>query len=267
MIEPRWFAAWRRKDAEDAELIGADLMMDDWLSGKAPKEGPALVKHVIERLPDEGVKSIGRGAVNVLTKLADELTRYRTLHGAQARYEPDAGFHRGEVKIMDKTSAASPDPVNVFGASLPDLASGVAERLLIRSAYLVWTKDMIEALIRAGSRGVKIDILTNSPESTDSTWPTADAEEMSDRFRLVLADPGHAVVEYTIARDESGEPILRDGEPIVTLGAKDHTAPEVWNAYRRHRRLIGLVRKLPFVGDLRHPAMMRRQLFRGRRMP
>ncbi|MCA9550628.1 MAG: hypothetical protein KC933_11375 [Myxococcales bacterium] len=98
----------------------------------------------------------------------EELVGYAELRGANRSYDATKEVHaRQEVKVIDRTSAAvrSEDDLT---AALSALASGARHRIIIQNPYVVLTKHAVAALEAAGKRGVHIDLLTNSPDSTDS---------------------------------------------------------------------------------------------------
>jgi putative cardiolipin synthase len=178
------FGNWSPKDLE---LLGARHMMDLWLNDARPlgaeekrallQDEPtreaaaeALVQGALACLKGRGVdRAPGFFENRALMKLARELVGYPELRGAHAAYDPREGLHRGvELKPLDRASAASREGENELGPVIQQLASGAEERLIFQNPYVVLTWDAIEALRAAGQRGVKIDLLTNSPDSTDS---------------------------------------------------------------------------------------------------
>lgn len=64
-------------------------------------------------------------------------------------------------------------------------------------------------------------------------------------------DPAQRMVEYSIRRDGAGQPVLRDGEPVVEFGPEHHLSPGRWLLYRAVRGLMRQVRKIPKLAPMR----------------
>jgi putative cardiolipin synthase len=316
----------------DLEIVGAKIMMDTWL-GMAPasaaekaslrtdeaaraKAAEGLLAAVAAKLPEHGIdREIGAWDRRNLEKFAAELVGYAELRGAARTYDPSKEVHRRqEVKVIDRTSAAV-QSADDLTAALAALAGGARHRILIQNPYVVLTKNAVAALEAAGRRGVQIDLLTNSPDSSDSVltqaffledWPrilarvpnmrifvltgeqklhakvaTADdqvsvvgsynldllseqvngelaaaswspglAQDIRKSFDADKANPNHKVVEYTIQRDAQGQPVLKDGAPVITYGPHDHMSG--WNKvkYGVLCWLVRQARKLPALSDI-----------------
>lgn len=314
---------WVRRDLE---LLTAASMMDHWLDtprSAADKDrlrtdgayrnqqAEALLEAALATLPEHGVtREAGAWDRRNLRKIARELAGYAELAGSRATFDVADGMHRGqEVKVIDRASAAVKS-VDDLTAALARLADGAQERIIIQNPYVVLTENAIAALERAADRGVQIDLLTNSPDSSDSVltqaffledWPrilarvptmrifvltgeqklhakaaAADdavsvigsynldllseqvngeiamtsyskdlARDVRKSFEADLADPAHGVVEYTIAKDAQGQAILRNGEPQITYGPKDHMSWWKRTQYSALQWLARVARKLP----------------------
>lgn len=168
----------------DGELIGASFLMDAWLEGPALGEADKtllrtdagarkaraseLVDGALARLEKDGVEPPSFFGKRRLRALAEELVGYTELAGGYASFDPKAGM-RGPapVKVLDRVSLGA-GGTDEIGPSLVALASSAKERIVITNPYVVLTEDSLAALEAAGKRGVKIDILTNSPDSSDS---------------------------------------------------------------------------------------------------
>ncbi|MBI3928068.1 MAG: phosphatidylserine/phosphatidylglycerophosphate/cardiolipin synthase family protein [Armatimonadetes bacterium] len=178
-VHPDLLGNWVKRDLE---LIGAYVLMDDWLKGPALGQAEktrlrtsetarealssALVKAAIERLPAEGMdRAPGRREWNSLKKMALELVSYPELRGSYGA--PPNPTHEAEIRIIDKTSVvgAGQDTIN---RSLLALVRAAEHRIVIENPYVVLTEDMVEAFREAGKKGVEIWLGTNSPTSTDS---------------------------------------------------------------------------------------------------
>lgn len=311
----------------DLELHTAALMMDHWLhappmsadekaklrtdKGFLKAQADALLEAAFARLPERGVtREASLWDKRNLRKLARELAGNAELRGSATNFNPQEGMHRNQtLKVLDRTSAAV-ESEDQLTTALASLAAGAKKRILIQNPYVVLTEGAVEALEAAGKRGVQIELLTNSPESTDSLmtqaffledWPrilarvpnmriftltgeqklhakaaTADdevsvvgsynldliseqingeialasssrslAHDVRESFEADKRNPKYGVVEYTIARDPQGQPVLKDGNPVVTFGAHDHMS--TWNKvkYAALTRLIRVARKFP----------------------
>lgn len=311
----------------DLELHAASLMMDHWLhappmaeaekarlrtdKGYRKAQAEVLLDSALARLPERGVqREAGFWDRRNLRALAEELAGYAELRGAAENFNPLEGMHPNQtLKVLDRSSAAVKSE-DELSTALASLAAGAKQRILIQNPYVVLTEGAVQALEAAGKRGVQIELLTNSPDSTDSLmtqaffladWPrilarvpnmrifvltgdqklhakaaTADdevsvvgsynldliseqingeialasrspevAKDVRRSFEADKANPKFGVVEYTIARDDAGQPILRDGDPVITFGANDHMS--TWNKvkYGVLGGLIALARKLP----------------------
>lgn len=168
----------------DGELIGSSYLMDAWLEGPSLSEAEkatlrsdegarnakaaTLVEGVLARLEKDGIEAPTFFGKRRLGKLAEELVGYTEHAGAYASFDPKAGM-RGPtpVKVLDRTSLGG-NGADTIGPSLVKLAAAAKERIVITNPYVVITEGSLAALEAAGKRGVKIDILTNSPDSSDS---------------------------------------------------------------------------------------------------
>lgn len=328
---------WSKKDIQ---LLGSYELMQAWT--KAPalndaqkaqlKADPALQKsmaselvkqalvEVQKSLPEKLKRTPSNGDVEFLTEQALQLVTHTETRGSRAAYETNSKTqHDTQAKIIDQTSAASGLRVNNMAPALAAMVEGAKNRIVVQNPYVVLTKDMMSALQRASERGVKIDIITNSPLSTDSDvtqaffledWqtilqrcPTAniyvatgdrkfhtksavidDDEAVISTYNLDLlsgfvnsevgavvkskelatdlmqafeddkADPANGFIQYTIARDDNGKAVLKDGKPVATFGPEHHLSKEMLETYAKKRNLWGnLIRNnIPQFEPLRH---------------
>lgn len=173
---------WSKKDIQ---LVGSYELMNAWT--KAPaldaakkeqlRTDPALQKSMatefVKLALAETSKTVKRepssSDIEFLTEQALALVKHAETRGSRAAYVANQGKqHDTQAKIIDQTSAASGLRVNNIAPSLLALVEGAKNRIVVQNPYVVLTKDMMSALQRASERGVKIDIITNSPLSTDS---------------------------------------------------------------------------------------------------
>jgi phosphatidylserine/phosphatidylglycerophosphate/cardiolipin synthase-like enzyme len=176
-------------DKKDLQLLGSYELMQAWLKAppltdaeKAamradPSKGEALVAGLVQdalakaqgSLPEKLRREPSKDDVEFLTEQAKELVTHLETRGSRRAYDAGgSGTHQTEAKIIDQTSAAEGKRVNNMAPALIELVEGATKRLVIENPYVVLTKDMMNALERASARGVEIDIITNSPLSTDS---------------------------------------------------------------------------------------------------
>ncbi len=169
----------------DIELLGAYHLMNLWMNdpplaeaeqqavrGDAQRRSALadnLVRRAIAALPGDGVlRAPSRRDREALTRLANELVRYTRTRGSARTYNRDERFFEAEVKVIDQTSIAA-GRYNEIAPSLTTLVRGAQNRIVIQNPYVVLTREEIDELARASSRGVEIWFGTNSPMSTDST--------------------------------------------------------------------------------------------------
>ncbi len=177
-VTPDWGGNW---DSQAAILMGAYLMMNDWLHGPAltPAEKRALrtdakareravdevMKKVERQLPREGIEPSG-GELHELRELAGQLVTNPELRG-KASFA--AQVHRADVKILDNVSAATKSARKMeINDSLIALTKVAQHSIVIHNPYVVLTDKAIQALSDAADRGVQVIFGTNSPESSDS---------------------------------------------------------------------------------------------------
>lgn len=174
----------------DMVMIGAAVMMDQWLNAKvrSPAEkarlrddaeyrkaqAETLMNAALAKLPEHGIdRKAGFLDLLNLRRLARELTGYAELKGAARGFDPKEGLHANqEIKAIDRTSAVVKNADDLT-AALGALAAGAKKRILIQNPYVVLTSKAVQALEAAGNRGVTIDLLTNSPDSSDSVLTQA----------------------------------------------------------------------------------------------
>ena len=181
-------------DEHSTELLGAFQLMEKWTKGPAlsdaekaairadPKKREALAEQLtneavaaikdMPNVPDKVKnKTLTSGELKNVKKWATELSNDLELKGSRAKYDNLGGFQKGDVKIIDQVGAASAAPgarFNEMAPALFTLIEGAQKELVVQNPYVVLTEDMISAFERAAARGVKLTIVTNSPESTDS---------------------------------------------------------------------------------------------------
>jgi phosphatidylserine/phosphatidylglycerophosphate/cardiolipin synthase-like enzyme len=176
---PDLFGNWRKRDGE---LLGAYLMMDSWLSGRlgrvdfSDRERIAgrILEDVLARFPEVGFdREPSWLTMRSLRKRARELADHVHLYGTYPAFAAAPSPHRNvEVKVLDRTSAATEGHDRLTSA-IRTAACCASDHIRIHTPYLTLSEDSIRALEIASRRGVKIELLTNSPASTDSVLTQA----------------------------------------------------------------------------------------------
>lgn len=292
--------------SREAELLGAAAMMDAWLA-RAPLSSAvrerlrkderarepyarALVQAAQRDLAQRGVSATS-GALENLHERAVELVGNPDLAGGNRSFRIGDDMVEAQVKALDRTSNGQfPHNFDQIEPGIERLLAGARDRVIITNPYIVVSERVRRALADAGRRGVKITLLTDSPNTADNPlataffmrqWPrllasipnmrvfvlngdmrmhaktiVADgevaligsanmdllsseingeivevmhsrpaAERLEQQFQRDMRDPRHRIVEYTIARDRDGRPVMRDGDPVVTFGPEHHVPP------------------------------------------
>lgn len=217
---------WSKKDVQ---LIGAYVMMDLWLKDPAftaaekealrkdpSKKLPladALLERTLARLPAELPEKLRRepsdGDKEFLTTIAAQLAGQLELRGSQAAWRAGAaGAHDTQAKILDQTSAAK-TRINGIAPALTEMVDAAKSRIVIQNPYVVLTEAMVESLERAAKRGVQIDIVTNSPLSTDSD--VTQAFFLEDWAYILARIPDSRIFVATGDRKFHGKSAVVDG--------------------------------------------------------
>ena len=177
------FGNWRKRDGE---LLGAYTMMKIWLDADhklSPhetntlraseayrnKKADELLEETYRRLPEVGfTRKPSWLTRRSLRKRARELVGYPDLFGSNSSFAKATKVHENvELKVLDRTSAAAEAHDNLTDG-IRTAAKSAQKRLRIHNPYLVLSEQAIESLEEAGRRGVEIELMTNSPDSTDS---------------------------------------------------------------------------------------------------
>ncbi len=183
------FGNWRKRDGE---LIGAYVMMDGWVKGNlgftraelvaartdraaAKRLAARLVEQALERMPEAGcTRKVGWLTKRSLRRSARELVHHTALYGAYPAFEASTDKHEDvEVKVLDRTSAAANQKRDQLTQAIRVAALSAQDRIRIHNPYVTLSEEAIACLELASKRGVKIELLTNSPASTDNTLTQA----------------------------------------------------------------------------------------------
>jgi phosphatidylserine/phosphatidylglycerophosphate/cardiolipin synthase-like enzyme len=104
-------------------------------------------------------------------KLYAELEKLPHLTGYH-RYEPFPDREEVPAIVLDRHSKAAMRRDDI-APTLVSLFDSAEHSILIQNPYVLLTKDLAEALIRASDRGVRIILHTNSPASSDNVFTQA----------------------------------------------------------------------------------------------
>jgi putative cardiolipin synthase len=219
---------WSKKDIQ---LIGSYVMMDEWLKApaftaaekEALRKDPSLKKPYVDaimnktlarvqtELPEKLRREPSDHDKEFLTKMATQLVDQLEMRGSQASFHAGAAkmTHDSQATILDQTSAAK-TRINGIAPELTAMVDAAKSKIVIQNPYVVLTEDMIEALERAGKRGVQIDIVTNSPLSTDSD--VTQAFFLEDWAYILARVPDSRIFVATGDRKFHGKSAVVDGE-------------------------------------------------------
>ncbi|MFT3711134.1 MAG: phosphatidylserine/phosphatidylglycerophosphate/cardiolipin synthase family protein [Archangium sp.] len=223
-------------DKKDIQLLGAYEMMNAWLKAPALSEdqktalradpgardklAAELVSSTLvtvqKDLPEKLRREPSKKDLEFLNEQAKALVSHLEARGSRAHYDAGTSMnHQTEVKIIDQTSAAAGQRVNNMAPALTALVEGAKKRIVIENPYVVLTQDMMGALQRAADRGVKIDIITNSPLSTDSDVTQA---FFLEDWKMILArcPDAHIYVATGDRKFHTKSAIIDDDETVVS---------------------------------------------------
>lgn len=232
-VSPDRLGNWDRKDIQ---LLGAYELMNQWL--KAPpftadekaalradpraleKFADTLVQSTLAQvqrdLPPKLRREPSKDDLEFLEEQAMSLVTHLEARGSRGHYETAQSSQRQtEVKIIDQTSAASGQRVNNMAPALTALVEGATRRIVIENPYVVLTQDMLNGLERAAKRGVQIDIITNSPLSTDSDVTQA---FFLEDWQLILArcDNARIFVATGDRKFHTKSAVIDDDQTVVS---------------------------------------------------
>ena len=217
----------------DVELLGCAAMMDLWLNDpplsdtakeglrKNPEEKRKLVEDLLQRtvarlevdMPERIRRKPSSGELDALREHASQLVDQLEARGSNRGLGLDHGTSRDtEVKIIDQTSAAGVR-TNDIAPALTQLVDAATKRIVIQNPYVVLTEEMMKGLERAAARGVEINIITNSPLSTDSA--ITQAFFLEDWAYILARCPTATIHVATGERKFHGKSAVIDDEKSV----------------------------------------------------
>jgi phosphatidylserine/phosphatidylglycerophosphate/cardiolipin synthase-like enzyme len=185
-VRPDLLGNW---DKKDLQLLAAWELMDAWTKAPVFTEAEKTALRADEGARKELATQMANEALaraqsslpahlrrapsdsdrTFVLEQAQTLVTHLETRGSRGRYDAGAASTRQtEAKIIDQTSAASGQRQNGMAPALTAMVEGAKKRIVVENPYVVLTRDMMSALERASARGVEIDIITNSPLSTDS---------------------------------------------------------------------------------------------------
>lgn len=218
--------------SREGELIATAHLMDAWLmrpaldaatkaelrtnKGARTRLASALVEAAIAQLEGSGVSAPGFLGKRRLRAHAEELVAYTELAGSKRTFDPEAGMQGpAAVKVLDRTSIGRAGP-DTIAPALKALAAAAKHRILITNPYVVMTEDMLKSLEDASKRGVKIDVLTNSPDSSDSVL--TQAFFLSDWPKILARVPTMRLFVFTGEQKLHAKTMVADDE-IAAVGS------------------------------------------------
>jgi putative cardiolipin synthase len=219
----------------DLELVGAYEMMDLWLNAPPYTEGQkaalrkdpearkkiahGMVLAALEKLKTEPIEALRRKPnereIETLEELAPQLIEQLEARGSHSTYLKNRlPEHDTVAKIIDQTSTAG-TRINGMAPAFQDLLASATERIVIENPYVVLSEDMMKALESADKKGVEINIITNSPLSTDSDITQA---FFLDDWKMVLArcPNAHIYVATGNRKFHTKSAVIDDEESLIT---------------------------------------------------
>ncbi len=207
------FGNWRKRDGE---LIGAYCMMDGWVKGDlglsraaivaartdkavAKRLADRLVEIALERMPAAGcTRKVGWLTKRSLRRSARQLVNHTALYGSYDRFVAGEKHEDVEVKVLDRLSAAANQKRDQLTHAIRVAALSATKSIRIHNPYVTLSEEAIACLEQAGRRGVKIELLTNSPASTDNR--ITQALFLEDWPRLAARIPNLSI--FVLAGDQ-----------------------------------------------------------------
>lgn len=218
----------------EEELLLAYRVMDAWLRG-APIDAATAERIKVLELP-----------------WIKDLEKAPRLRGAIKRdLRPEV---RAETRLLDSQTRLEAH-ADVISQGFLRLAQSARERVLIQSPYLVLSDEAVRVLTLLGERGVKIDILTNSPISSDNAisqaffleqWP-----EMLARvpgLRIFVSGKTHTVHTKLAVFDERVSLIGTYNLDPVSMAINSEIMAAVWS-HKFARRAAAHPRELLAKGE------------------
>jgi phosphatidylserine/phosphatidylglycerophosphate/cardiolipin synthase-like enzyme len=224
-VEGDRFGNW---DKKDIQLLGAAELMDLWLHDPSftdvqkaslradPSQlqplADALVQRALDRVATQLKRAPSDADREFLAEQAGELVKHLEARGSAERLRATRLPERQtEVKIIDQTSAAE-TRIDGISPALKALVDSATRRIVIENPYVVLTEEMMVGLERAAARGVRIDIITNSPLSTDSAvtqafflkdWPFILARCSTARIFVATGERGFHTKSAVVDGEQS----------------------------------------------------------------
>ncbi len=165
-------------------LMMAYGAMDAWLHGDVvfePSDAAVLALEAagLARLPGLPPRAVR----DDLRPYLRELASYHSLYGTLPLDDVERDY--ADVRVVYGGGGADgQEHHNSATDALLRCIAGAHNRILIQSPYVMLTRGVLVALARASRRGVNIDIVTNSPSSSDNdasqalfidSWPELEA--------------------------------------------------------------------------------------------
>ncbi len=153
----------------NAHLSGLDRQQFETVTARLDLARQAMQGHMTGR-PEAALTALAAAgfdaAEDTVQTLRDEFELFRSMTNYDS-FVPLAGAHTSPVVVLGKHSRVTTMD-NAVTQMLMKMIDAAEHEIVIASAYMVLTERARAALRNASLRGVKIRILTNSPQSSDS---------------------------------------------------------------------------------------------------
>ena len=151
------------------ELLLVQHAMDAWLNGRVSLLPADQAVLELEESALTTFKSRPSSRIRARARVwLEELVRYTALWGtARSTLVPDV---TAEVRVVSARSRAL-DNDDIVNASVVRCIGGAQRNVVIETPYFVLTPRLLAVLQEASARGVTINVMTNSPVSSDNDVP------------------------------------------------------------------------------------------------
>lgn len=184
------------------------LSKDIYVNGKSAKGASDYFKELLKSSEIELLEA-PEVSKDQMDRIGKELSFYLKPQGLIKKLESYSDW-RSKVKKVEEAKF-SHDPINLKGkepgveVELLSAIKRAKDKIVIENAYIVLTDEFRDALKSAANRGVKIEIITNSSDSTNKQIVAAAWKESRD----FLASIGASVWEHPGTRSTQSRQRLR----------------------------------------------------------
>jgi putative cardiolipin synthase len=159
----------------------------------------------------------------------------------------DAAARGVRITILTNSPASSDSPPTqaAFLKQWPRfLARAPTARLfVVAEARLMHSKVSVIDGVMSFVGSYNLDPLSAyvNGEVVGVIWGESQAQRLHHAIDAIISAGPPRSVEYTIARDVDGRPVLAQGQPVVTFGPDDHCTPTQLEAVRRYDGMLELL--------------------------